>query len=272
MDLIFVTLFGLCIGSFLNVCIYRLPQDKSIVRPGSACPKCGTFIKWYDNLPVISYLFLGGKCRQCKAPISLRYPLVELMTGLTFFLLFKEFGFSVDFFRYLLFFLLLIVVSFIDIDYHAIPVYFCFLGILAGLLFSIWDTIAILRGDFSSYDLLPIVASLKGLIFGMGFAYMFKFFGDVFLNFYLQFKKIESIEGETESLGLGDVDFLGMVGVFLGVKGAVLTFFIAPFIALLYAAFAFIFKKSHLIPYLPYLSAGALVAFLWGDKIISLIF
>ena len=98
------------------------------------------------------------------------------------------------------------------------------------------------------------------------------FFGDIGIDFYLKLRKQESIEGERESLGLGDVDFMGMVGVFLGIKAAVLVFFIAPFIALLYSIFALIFKKSHLIPYLPYLSLATVITFFWGNKILSFIF
>ena len=272
MHLLVVMIFGLCIGSFLNVCIYRLPKEKSVVRPPSSCPKCGNFIQWYDNIPVLSFILLRAKCRNCRVNISWRYPLVEALTALTLVLLYIKFGLSLAFCKFAIFFLLLIVVSFIDIDYHAIPVYFCFIGIVIGFLFSIVETFKMSRFVALDLQTMPVCTAFKGLIFGFGFAYLFKFFGDIFLGIYLHFRKIESIEGETESLGLGDVDFLGMVGVFLGVKGAILTFFIAPFVAIVYAVFAFIFKKSHLIPYLPYLSVGTVVAFLWGDRILKLIF
>jgi prepilin signal peptidase PulO-like enzyme (type II secretory pathway) len=119
---------------------------------------------------------------------------------------------------------------------------------------------------------LPFVLALRNLILGFGFGYLFKFFGDVFIDVYLTLRKKESIEGERESLGLGDVDFLGMVAVFLGIKSAVLVFFIAPFFAVLYSVFALIFKKSHLIPYLPYLSLATITVFFWGDKILNFIF
>jgi len=271
MDLLVVLLFGLCIGSFLNVCIYRLPKEKSIVRPPSNCPGCGNFIKWYDNIPVLSFILLGAKCRHCRTKISWRYPLVEALTAVTLMLLYVKFGLTLSFFKFALFFILLIVVSFIDIDYHAIPVYFCFIGIIVGLIFSVVETFQAVRCMVTDIQVMPIYIALKGLAFGFGFAYLFKFFGDIFLGIYLHFKKVESIEGETESLGLGDVDFLGMAGVFLGIKGAILTFFIAPFAAIIYALFAFIFKRSHLIPYLPYLSVGAAVAFLWGDQILKAI-
>ena len=172
-----------------------------------------------------------------------------------------------------------IVVSFIDIDYHAIPVYLCLLGIAVGLLFSLaqGNWAAGILGDFfrisnGQWPISPFIHSLVGLLFGLGFTYLFKLFGDVFITVLLYFRKKESIEGEKESLGLGDVDFMGMVGVFMGVQGAVLVFFMAPFLALAYAIFAIIFKKSHLIPYLPYLSLAAIIAFFWGNQIINYVF
>ena len=264
---IFWFIVGAVVGSFLNVCIYRLPQQLSIVWPGSFCPHCRTPIKWFDNVPIFSYLILRAKCRSCRGKISFRYPLVEIITACLFLVLYHKFSLSLDFFKFALFFSLLVVVSFIDIDYHAIPVYLCFLGIAAGLLFSIYETaLALRRGDISN---LAVVSAFKNLIFGFGFAYCFKFFGDVLLSLYLSLRKKDSIEGEKESLGLGDVDFMGMTGVFLGIPLVVTTFFIAPFIAVVYSIFAFIFKKSHLIPYLPYLSAAAFISFLWGKDILT---
>jgi len=111
-----------------------------------------------------------------------------------------------------------------------------------------------------------------GLLFGLGFTYLFKLFGDVFIILLLYLRKKESIEGERESLGLGDIDFMGMVGAFLGIQGVLLVFFIAPFFAVFYSIFALIFKKSHLIPYLPYLSLATVVVFFWGRNIWSFIF
>ena len=266
-EYIFLFIIGLCIGSFLNVCICRLPKELSIIKPGSFCPRCKTPIKWFDNIPLFSYFVLRAKCRSCQGKISFRYPLIELITACLFVFLYYKFSLSLDFLKFAIFFSLLIVVSFIDIDYHAIPVYLCFLGIIAGLLFSIYDTVLALRsGDVNN---LAIVTAFKNLIFGFGFAYLFKFLGDILLTIYLSLRKKESIEGEKESLGLGDVDFIGMVSLFLGAHLAVITFFIAPFIAVVYSVFALMFKKSHLIPYLPYLSAAALASFLWGGDILT---
>jgi leader peptidase (prepilin peptidase)/N-methyltransferase len=282
--LIILFIIGSCLGSFLNVCIWRLPKNLSIIRPASFCPKCNKSIKWFDNIPILSFIFLKGKCRYCKGKISFRYPFVEFISGLLIVILYLKFGLSINFIKYLFFFYLLIVASFIDIDYHAIPIYLCFLGIAVGLLFSFFESFPFdIYKDISSLInflekdnfFLPTSSffnSLGGLIFGLGFVYLFKLFGDIFIGIYLSFRKKESIEGEKESLGLGDVDFMGMVGVFLGAKATLFIFFIAPFIALGYSIFAIVFKKSHLIPYLPYLSIATLIWFFFESNILNFFF
>lgn len=277
---IFIFVFGSCIGSFLNVCIHRLPKSKSLVFPGSFCPKCKAPVKWYDNVPILSFFLLRGRCRECKEKISLKYLLVELITAAFFLALYLKLGLTVELAKYIFLFSLLVVVSFIDIEYRAIPVHLCFIGVIVGLLFSLRPTLELFKAGVFDLEALPFYKALKGLLFGFGFTYAFKFFGDIGIDFYLKLRKQESIEGEKESLGLGDVDFMGMVGVFLGIHSpvsgfivwdVVLVFFLAPFLALLYSIFAIIFKKSHLIPYLPYLSLATVVAFFWGDKILSFI-
>jgi len=277
---IFIFVFGSCVGSFLNVCVHRLPKSESLVFPGSFCPKCKTPVKWYDNVPILSFFLLRGRCRNCSEKISLRYPLVELITAAFFLVLYLKLGLTIELAKYIFLFSLLTVVSFVDIDYHAIPVHLCFIGIIVGLLFSLWPTLELFKAGVFDLEALPFYRALKGLLFGFGFTYAFKFFGDIGIDFYLKLRKQESIEGEKESLGLGDVDFMGMVGVFLGIHSSVsgfivwdvvLVFFLAPFIALSYSIFALIFKKSHLIPYLPYLSLATVVVFFWGNKILSFI-
>jgi len=283
---IIIFIFGSCVGSFLNVCIYRLPQGKSIVKPRSFCPKCNISLKWYDNIPVLSYFILRGKCRSCSAKISLRYPFVEFITGLLFLVLYLNFSFSLVFAKFIFLFCLLVVISFIDIDYYAIPGYICVIGIIGGLVFSFLESgglIAIFMNlskiigplgirIFGWDSFSPFLNSVIGLLFGLGFVYLFKLFADILIGFYLKLSKKESIEGEKESLGLGDVDFMGMVGAFLGIKAVIFIFFLAPFFGFAYVIYAFIFKKSHLIPYLPYLSLATIVVSLWGDKILNFIF
>ncbi len=266
-----VFIFGLCLGSFLNVCIYRLPLKLSIVRPGSFCPQCKTPIRWYENIPLFSYLFLRGRCRTCQARISLRYPVVEFLTAFVCSVLFSRYGLSPEFYKLVFFFSLIIVLSFIDIDYHAVPMNLLITGIAGGLLFSLYETALVLQNSaWTDWLSLPLGRAFSGMIVAMGFTYMFKLFADAGLTAYLSWRKKESIEGETESLGLGDVDFLGMVGVFLGWKAAILTFFIAPFCALGYTLFALLFRKSHVLPYVPYLGAATAIVFFWGEKILNI--
>jgi leader peptidase (prepilin peptidase)/N-methyltransferase len=115
---IFFFLLGSAIGSFLNVCIYRIPREKSIVNPPSACPGCEKPIRFYDNIPILSYILLKGKCRDCGSKISIRYPLVELLTGIFFLILYRQFGFTFELIVFIIFLSLLIVISFIDLDFQ----------------------------------------------------------------------------------------------------------------------------------------------------------
>ena len=273
LERVFVFLLGACIGSFLNVCIHRLPRDKSVVRPRSFCPHCKKTIKWYDNIPLLSFVILRAKCRFCKGAISLRYPLVELLSAVLLYVLYLNLGLSPYLPQMVFLFCMLIVVSFIDIDYHAIPVYLCVAGIIVGFGFHLAQTIIIFRTQgFIDFFRSPVFYSARGIVFGLGFVYLCKLFGDVFIIVYLAFRKKDSIEGEKESMGLGDVDFMGMIGAFLGAKAVLGIFFIAPFIAVAYSIVALIFKKSHLIPYLPYLSLATIVWYFWSNQIIQLIF
>lgn len=273
-EYVVITLFGLCLGSFFNVCIHRFPKEKSIVSPGSACPKCETPIKWYDNIPVLSYMLLRGKCRHCDESIAFRYPFVEILTAATYCFCFYKLGLCADFFSYCFLFSVCIVVSFIDIDYRAIPGWMCIVGMLVGNIIALVHTIQnfndqYLLMDYSQY---PIVKSLVGSIVAMGAAYFLKLIGDLGLWVYLSLIKKEDLEGETEALGLGDVDFLGMVGAFLGWKLGVLTFFIAPFVSIVYGVYLIVGKKSHLIAYLPFLSIATLITAFWGNDLLRLIF
>ncbi|HEC69737.1 MAG TPA: prepilin peptidase [Candidatus Omnitrophica bacterium] len=268
-------ILGLCIGSFLNVCIYRLPKEISLVKPSSFCPNCKAPIKWYDNIPLLSYLILGGRCRSCKEKISFRYFLVELLTGAVFLFSYLKLGLSLVFFKYIVLFSLCIVVSFIDIDYRAIPGWICIFGILLGLIFSLVESFLFLKSQGLinfSLSRIPLVKSFLGLFLCIGLSYFLKLMGDFFLWIWLALRKKESIEGEREALGLGDVDFLGMVGAFLGWKLGFLVFFLAPIVALVYGIYIIVFKKSHLIAYLPFLAIAVFIVSFWGEKIINLFF
>ena len=270
-----VLIIGLCVGSFLNVCIYRLPRELSVVKPSSFCPKCNKPINWYDNIPLVSFIVLGRRCRSCKEPIPFRYFLVELITGAVFLFFYLKYGISFLSVKYVILFSLCILVSFIDIDYRAIPGWICIIGIILGLTISVIETIILFNKnylfDFKITDF-PIVKSIRGIFLCIGLSYFLKLMGDFGLWIYLTIRKKDSIEGEKEALGLGDVDFLGMVGAFLGWQTGVLTFFLAPLVALVYGIYIIAFKKSHLIAYLPFLSLGCLIAVIFGQQIIKFFF
>lgn len=263
---IVVFIFGALIGSFLNVCIHRMPLSKSVVWPSSHCPKCEKRIPWYDNIPFFSYLSLGGKCRFCKEKISLRYPAVELLTAIFFVLLFNRFGLTPSFFFYLVFVCGLIIATFVDIAHRIIPDEISLGGIVVGFVLSLAKGIS-----FSPlhYNYKPMLNSLSGIIIGGGIIYLTGFLFDLV---YFKLLKRPPIQGETESMGGGDVKLLAMIGAFLGWKRAILTFFIAPFLGAAIGLINLLVKKDHTIPYGPFLSIGALIALFWSDKIVALLF
>ena len=171
MDLLVCLLFGLAIGSFLNVCIARLPPYQSVVHPRSRCPKCEKLIAWYDNIPVFSYLILGGHCRSCKSKISARYPAVELLTGVLSVLIYFKFGLSVEWAFFLVFAAALVILAFIDIDHRILPDSITLNGIWAGIAVSVILAMPgpLLKGllSYAGYgDLAARPASLIGSIAG----------------------------------------------------------------------------------------------------------
>ncbi len=262
---IFIFIFGSCIGSFLNVCIFRMPQEKySIISPSSYCPSCKKSIFWYDNIPVLAFLFLGGRCRFCKAKISFQYPLVEILAGLAFLAVYIGWGISLDALILDVFICGLIVSTFIDIKWRIIPDEISLGGIAVGLIFALLKSLPIIK----EFPRIPLVDSFFGVIIGGFLVYASGQLGN-FLFFKLM--KKESIEGETESIGGGDVKLLAMIGSFIGWKLAILTFFIAPFLGAAVGVYVLLRKKSHLIPYGPFLSIAALLALIYGDTIIRLL-
>jgi leader peptidase (prepilin peptidase) / N-methyltransferase len=214
----FIFLFGIVIGSFLNVCILRIPEDFSIVAPASRCPRCQTLISWYDNVPVFSWLLLRGKCRTCGAAISPMYPLVEMTTGLLFVTCYLEFGLTQTAVKWLFFTCLLIVLTITDLRVRLLPDLVNWPGFVAGLFFS-----AVAPPDDRSAVLLyatmfhgtprrPIEGLLDALL------------GAAFGSFLLWavaalYRRVRGREG----MGMGDVKMMAMVGAFLGVRGAFLT-------------------------------------------------
>ena len=261
-----VFIFGSVFGSFLNVCIYRLPLEQSIVKPRSYCPHCKRTIPWYDNIPLASYIILRARCRYCKQPISFRYFLVELITAGSFLAFYIYYGLSLEFVFYTLFACLLIIATFVDIAHRIIPDQVSLGGIGAGFLFNIIRAFT-QRPAWNIGH--PIIDSLLGIIVGGGIIYST---GKIFDLIYFKILKKGPVDGETESMGGGDVKLLAMIGAFLGWKIAVLTFFLAPMFGVLIGAANLVFKKQHTIPYGPFLSLAALVGLFWSEAIFRFLF
>jgi leader peptidase (prepilin peptidase) / N-methyltransferase len=250
---IFIFLAGAMTGSFLNVCIVRLPLEKSIVFPGSHCVACRTPIQWYDNIPLISWIVLGGRCRACKEKISLRYWIVELLTAVTFLLFYRYYGIQPLLWPYLVMVSGFIVATFVDFEHRIIPDEVSIGGMIAGLVFSLF--VPQLHGTHSPF--LGVGFSLLGVLVGGGTIYLMGIMGD------FVFKK--------ETMGGGDVKLMGMVGAFLGWKLALLTFFLAPFFGAGFGIVEKIRTKDSTIAYGPFLIMGALVSLFWGDRIIDFV-
>jgi len=263
---IIVFIFGSIIGSFLNVCIHRMPRGESVVWPSSHCPHCNKRIPAYDNIPFLSYLALGGACRFCKEKISLRYLLVELLTALLFVALYSRFGLSYNFFFYMALACGLVVSTFVDIKHRIIPDEISVGGLILGFILSAVKGFN-LQPFFFYFR--PAINSLLGIVVGGGIIYLT---GKIFDLVYFKMLKHPPIQGETESMGGGDVKLLAMVGAFLGWPGALLTFFLAPFFGVIIGIINLLIKKDHTIPYGPFLSLAAIVYLFWADKIIGLIF
>jgi leader peptidase (prepilin peptidase)/N-methyltransferase len=224
----FIFVFGLVIGSFLNVCILRIPEGFSIVGPGSRCPRCQTPIQWYDNVPVLGWLWLRAKCRACGLPISPMYPLVELATGLLFVACYLEFGLTQAAVKWLFFTCLIIVLTITDLRVRMLPDLVNWPGFVAGLFFS-----AFVPTNDGSAAYLCIALShrvppppVQGLLDAL--------LGAAFGSFVLWavakiYKRVRGREG----MGMGDVKMMAMVGAFLGPRGAFLTILLGTFLGTL---------------------------------------
>ena len=246
--LIFSFILGTCLGSFANVCIYRLPKGRSIIWPPSFCPKCNHKIFWYDNLPLISFLLLKGKCRFCQKKIASRYFIVEFLTGALTLSLFLRFGISLKFLIYLIFVLSLIIVSFIDIENFLIPDCIVYSGIALGLCLSFFYP----ELHLSFSRLVALKSGFLGVLFGGGSLFIIGYLGG------LIFKK--------EAMGGGDVKLLSMVGAFLGYKSVFLTIFFSSLIGSMISLvliFLKIKKRTDYIPYGPYLALAAVISLFW---------
>lgn len=252
---LFTFLLGLIVGSFLNVCIYRVPEGRSIISPASRCPSCGTPIRWYDNIPVLSFLILGGRCRTCGVRLSLQYPLVELLNAILYLLGLSRVGYdSVGVtIAYCALISSLLVVFFIDLRHQIIPD-----GItLPGTVIAVVLGATILPDPFSRDQVLGLRASLTGALAGGGGFYLIAVAGK------LVFKK--------DAMGGGDIKMMAMLGGVLGWKGVILTTFVGSLIGSVIGITLIVLKGREWggrIPFGPYLAAGALVSLLWGHELL----
>jgi leader peptidase (prepilin peptidase)/N-methyltransferase len=216
--IVFFFLFGILFGSFLNVCITRIPEEISIVSPGSRCPRCGTPIKPYDNVPVFAWMWLRGKCRACGTSISVMYPLIELTTGLLFVAAFVEFGITQTTVKWLFFTCLVIILTVTDLRVRLLPDVVTWPGFAAGLLFSAFVPPDRGFGGFLAWRLLHV--RLPGLAGGLLDGILGAAFGSFLLwGLAALYKVVRGREG----MGMGDVKMMAMVGAFLGLRGTFLT-------------------------------------------------
>jgi leader peptidase (prepilin peptidase)/N-methyltransferase len=244
--LLIVGVFGLMIGSFLNVCIARLPHGESIVRPPSHCPKCNTPIRWYDNIPVLSYLVLGAKCRACRAPISVRYPLVEIATAVAFVLQAIAFPDNPILLASRLVFTAMLIVLFgTDYDTQRLPNVITLPGIVVGLVFSLFTSPG-------------IVASLIGAALGAG----------VLLAVRWIWRKFRGMD----AMGLGDVKMLAMIGAFLGWQQIWVVLFVASLAGATIGLLLTMRQGRSMqtrLPFGTFLAIAAYVASIVGERLLS---
>jgi leader peptidase (prepilin peptidase) / N-methyltransferase len=263
----FVFMFGLIIGSFLNVCIVRIPQHKSIVLPASACPHCGAPIRPYDNIPVVSYLLLRGKCRGCKVRISAMYPLVELLTGLLFLACYWFFGLTIETLKWAAFSALMVVLMLTDLRERLLPDVVNYTGFAMGLIFSVFvatsdGTAMWVSNRVFSFPPPAPVLSFADALFGAGL-------GAAFL--WVVSEAYFRLRGR-EGMGLGDVKMMLMAGAFLGVKRTLLTIFAGSLLgSLLGIGFILARRKDsdYELPFGSFLGMAALLVVFFGTPVVN---
>lgn len=254
---ILVIVLGLVVGSFLNVVIQRLPQDESLVKPGSRCPKCESRIAWHDNIPVLSFLLLGGRCRRCRERIPFRYPLVELGSAVIWYGSWRAFGTSPTFLISVVYVSLLFVATVTDLETGLIPDEITLGGAIVGLGTSLfWPAL-----HQTPLNFVGLGQSVLGLLVGGGLIYATGLAGNWI------FQRELAKRGLEQSMGGGDVKLLAMAGSFLGWEKVLLGFFIAPILGFPFALYQRLAKKEAVIPYGPFLAVACLIQFFWGNKI-----
>jgi leader peptidase (prepilin peptidase)/N-methyltransferase len=251
-----VVIFGLILGSFLNVCIYRIPRELSIVRPSSRCPSCGTPIKIYDNIPVLSYLILGGRCRHCNTGFSVRYPLIELLNAVLYAIVFSRFGTAAPWVLlvYMLFTSTLIVILFIDLEHQIIPDRITLPGIPIAIILGS----TVLPDPFLRMELLGLKSSLIGFVSGGGSFYLIAVIGKAILK--------------KDAMGGGDIKMMALIGGILGWKGVILTTFLGSLAGSVVGIVLIMLKGREWgskLPFGTYLALGAFVSLIYGQEIMN---
>ncbi len=244
-QLAILVLLGLAVGSFLNVCIHRLPRDQSLNSPPSRCPSCEYRLRWFDNIPVLSYVLLGGRCRKCRARISIRYPVVELITMVLFIIHGVVFGWSALLVPRLVFACAMVVLFAIDLEHQLLPNVITLPGIVVGLIAS-----AVLPPG--------IVDALIGVLIGGGVLWLI---GEAYFRY-----------SGHEGMGGGDVKMLAMIGAFLGWKLVLVTLVLSSIAGSVIGLLVIAIRKGgmkYALPYGTFLALGALVASLAGDAIVN---
>ena len=240
-----IFILGLIVGSFSNVCIYRIPKNESIIYPASHCLKCRTTIKPVDNIPLLSYVLLKGRCRNCGSKISIQYPIVELLTGIIYLIIYLIYGLSIQSLIYIILSSALIIIAFIDLNEMIVPDVISLPGIGVGLILSF----------FVPY--IKFINSVSGVVVGGGIILIIALVGSMI------FKK--------EAMGGGDVKLAAMIGAFLGWRYTIISllagFFSGALIGIV-LILSKIKKREDAIPFGPFLALGALISLLWGEKIL----
>lgn len=242
-NLIFIFVLGLIVGSFLNVCIYRIPKSESIVLPASNCLNCKINIKFYDLIPVISYILLKGKCRNCKEKISVVYPITELITGISFLILYMNFGFTMEMYIYSLLVCILIIISIIDVVTNYVYFLISLAGVFLGIIFILYNY---LNGE------LILGYILGGMLAG----------GIIFIFAFLRI------------MGWGDIEVAFLCGLFLGVESSILMIIIAILIGGFIGSIILLFNKINrkeikTMPFVPFISTGCFISLIYGEKLVN---
>ena len=246
LNYILIFILGLIVGSFCNVCIYRIPKNESIIYPTSHCPKCRTTIKPVDNIPLLSYILLKGRCRNCGSKISIQYPVVELLTGMIYLIIYLIYGLSIQSLIYIILSSALIIIAFIDLNEQIVPDVISLPGIVTGFIISF----------FVPY--ISFINSALGVVVGGGIILIIALVGSMI------FKK--------EAMGGGDVKLAAMIGAFLGWRYTIISLFLGFFLGALAGIFLILSKiksKEDMVPFGPFIVLGSLITLLWGEKIIA---